>query len=750
MSLSRRIRSQAQVVLVLTTALLTGCLPQKVSKLLGLGEDLTLTGTVVDPMGSPVGDALIFVEKDKEAIATTAANGTFTAKLSEGRLLKLKGNTDNVRDVFYLYAQKDLPEVRIGISPYVEIQTRGKRDLGAIKLGQPAKLEGKVFLMPRGKNGEPANGARVRVGRYETLTKPDGSFLLEVAPSGKVPLNVSANEFAPDRREIDVAPSSLTSLPAPMYLFPPQGVSGSLYPSPVIIDSAMIQQGHPFVRTFFAMSSQSASYVRMHHDRNLLEKEGRWFPMREKFDYDFPKQGGHNLYYQFSDSAQRNMSPIYQLGVAIDLFEDSEGVYIDDGSGISLSPEVVVNIDVPAAAFRMRLAETAEGLLTKPWRTVSSRVFHRFDPGAAIGGTLVENYFLRTINVQFVDATGLESVVFSARTQLHLMESQGFRIDTGNGYAFKRMLDLTADVPATAIEMRVWDDLTVTPANTPWVVATPLRQYLLTPKLDPNNGQITVSGPRKVYLQYRDAAGWTSAVYERSVYVDLFPLNPGNVFTINNGAPMSPLRIVNLQINVPPNAREMRIFEPREALIQAFQTLQNEVFVVSLGGLASGLNAFERANIWLSVAQAASYNFYFPGSKVLFLQFRDADFMVSPVYQQSIIINEDIVPQSFGFLIDGGAAVTTNQLVNLSLVAPPDAVDFAVFEGNTAPTTPNFLQLPTPTHNLNFCLSSGSGSKIIEVVFRNIEKQTISGIQSTIFYDRPTTNPLLCGPQPVP
>lgn len=749
MSLSRWLQLRAQTFLALWVSfLLAGCLPQKVSRLLGLGEELTITGRVVDTSDQPVSDVLIFVEKNREAITTTAGDGTFTAKLSESALLKLKGNTDNARDVFYLYVQKDLPEPRVGVSPYIEIQTRGQRHVGDIRLVTPAKLEGKVMLMPRGKNGEPANGARVRIGRYETLTKPDGTFLLDMTPSGKVPLSISANEFAPNRTEIDIQPAGVTSLPAPLYLFPPQGVSGALYPSPIIIDSSMIQQGHPFVRTFFAMASQSAAYIRMHHDKNLLEKEGRWFPLREKFDYDFPKQGGHNLYYQFTDAAQKNNSPIYQLGVALDLFADSTGVTIDDGSGFSYAPEVILNIDVPAAAFRMRVAESPEGLLTRPWRTVSSQVFHRFDPITSIAGMAVEHTYLRTVNVQFVDATGLESVVFSARTQLILMQSDGFRVDTGNGYAFKRMLDLTVDVPSTARQMRMWDDLTANPANAPWLSAVPAVQYLLTPKLDPSNGQLSVSGPRKVFLQFRDAAGWESEVHERSVYVDLWPINPATVFTINNGAPTSNLQIVNLQVNVPPNAREMRIFEPGDKIIQAFRALQNEVFVVSLGGLGTQFQGFDRSNIWLSVAQAASYNFYFAGSKVLFLQFRDADLVVSPVYQQSILVNEDITSQPYGFLINGGSAVTTNQLVNISLVAPPDAVDFTIFEGNNPPSTPNYLALPSPTHNLNFCLSAGSGSKIIEVVFRNIEKQTLSGIQSTIIYNPPDTDPQLCGPAP--
>lgn len=749
MSLSRWIHSRTQIFLALSISLgLAGCLPQKVSRLLGLGEELTLTGRVVDASDQPVGDVLIFVEKEREALTTTAADGTFTAKLTEPALLKLKGNTDNARDVFYLYVQKDLPEPRVGVSPYIEIQTRGQRNIGNIRLVAPAKLEGKVMLMPRGKNGEPANGARVRIGRYETLTRPDGTFLLEMAPSGKVPLSVSANEFAPNRTEIDILSTGVTALPAPMYLFPAQGVSGALYPSPVIIDSSMIQQGHPFVRTFFAMASQSAAYIRMHHDKNLLEKEGRWFPLREKFDYDFPKQGGHNLYYQFTDAAQKNNSPIYQLGVALDLFADSKGISIDDGSGFSFAPEVIVNIDVPAAAFRMRVAESPESLLMRPWRTVSSQVFHRFDPITSIAGVAVEHTYLRTVNVQFVDATGLESVVFSARTQLILMQSDGFRIDTGNGYAFKRMLDLTVDVPSTARQMRIWDDLTSNPSNAPWLSAVPAIQHLLTPKLDPNSGQLTVSGPRKVYLQFRDAAGWESEVHERSVYVDLWPLNPGSVFTINNGSPISTLQLVNLQINVPPNAREMRIFEPGDKIIQAFRSLQNEVFVVTLGGLSTQFQGFDRSNVWLSAASFASYNFYFPGSKVLFLQFRDADLMVSPVYQQSILVNEDIISEPYGFLINGGAAVTDNQLVNISLVAPADAVDFAIFEGNAAPATPNFLALPTPTHNLNFCLSGHSGSKIIEVVFRNIEKQILSGVQSTIIYNPPLTDPQLCGPLP--
>ena len=131
-----------------------------------------------------------------------------------------------------------------------------------------------------------------------------------------------------------------------------------------------------------------------------------------------------------------------------------------------------------------------------------------------------------------------------------------------------------------------------------------------------------------MYLQFSDPAGFESKVYKAITYIEIFPIEwreqifvGPNVFEFNDGNIVSNKFLVNIDLVPPPNAVEVAIFEG----------------IIVAGGIINLVR--DTRNFWLDVNQPLSHNFEYDGAKVVYVQFRDRDHALSPVYSNFITID---------------------------------------------------------------------------------------------------------------
>lgn len=762
--MKRLLLSVIQISMV--SAFLAGCLPRTISEMFNLGNNLTIKGRIVDASGQSLADTLIFVERDTDSSASTDSNGQFEIKLTEDRLVRLKGQVDPTRAVFYLYAEKGISSNKtVGMSELIELSARGSRSVRDITLKSGATVKGVIQALPQGRSLGAAEGATVRVGRSTTTVATDGSFELKDVPEGKLVLTASAPELANTRDNIVTVAGDTYTLTRPLVLYSERGISGSLIPVPTVVTADMIQQGHPFVRYFFASGSADVRYVRYNSNLDLLKKSSPWIPMKDKLEYDFPGTGGYTLYYQFADETRQRLSDVYQSTLSLDVFEDSKGITINDGSGVSASSLVTVNIDVPLAAYRMRISDNIDTLLNKPWQRPSDKKFVQFDPIRVESGQVLERFQMRGVYVQFTTATGLESIVFSAAVKLDLMNDGIVNLGQpgGSGVFFRRKVPVYIErVPTNAMQVRVADDLqTVSdqpwidvghvPANSPVIV-----DHVLFLENDLTNlpGIIYkyARGNRTINVQFRDAAGFVSSTYQQQIFIDLFPylngyssnpaaqvVNIAPCSTSYSGCPGSPYssvlvdsRRVTIQINP-------EIFQPNTSTnLFPDVPMYARLYELSLNNFDLNLNLDIRdfliqetdtrrtTNLAIDpLTQTLDYVFLTGGPKILYLQFIDPNGVISGAVQ--IPVDIEVFPgNDYGF--DFGPLSTTNpNLLNIILHPPINATKYRIWEGNFDGDVANAPWQSFPDPNVQFLSSTGSGPKVINVQYLS-EGFSLSGV----------------------
>jgi hypothetical protein len=210
-----------------------------------------------------------------------------------------------------------------------------------------------------------------------------------------------------------------------------------------------------------------------------------------------------------------------------------------------------------------------------------------------------------------------------------------------------------------------------------------ITEYVFPPLRSPAGGMMPL------FLQFSDAQGNLSVVYNTSVVIDLFPAVTDDVLTIEDGASVTPNRLVNLKIKIPANAYQMRVFEAGPDF--DFNLGSNADGVIGEGNEGNS----EATKIWVTAQNNFFYNFSSPGSKHLFLQFRDIDGSVSAAYS-AVILVQPFLPISqggFGFTINGGAPTTLVRNVTLSIAPPPNAVAFRFAQDRTPMPIDGWLTL---------------------------------------------------------
>src|SRR5690606_23324229 len=124
-------------------------------------------------------------------------------------------------------------------------------------------------------------------------------------------------------------------------------------------------------------------YMRFHHDRDSFDKnvgDASWQPVKRRVDYDFPGNGGHNLFVQFADGGKAQMSRVLTIQSNVNIFPDDSGVAIGDGSGIITNRNAPITISRPSIATRMRIHHIREALRQSDWLPAANVYEYLFPP----------------------------------------------------------------------------------------------------------------------------------------------------------------------------------------------------------------------------------------------------------------------------------------------------------------------------------------------------------------------------------
>jgi hypothetical protein len=239
----------------------------------------------------------------------------------------------------------------------------------------------------------------------------------------------------------------------------------------------------------------------------------------------------------------------------------------------------------------------------------------------------------KTAYVQFRDAAGNISAQVTDSIVLADLTPPTGSVLINNGAATTNQLPVTLMLNATgAAQMRFsWN-------GTTW---SAWETYATTRNLTMPAG---ADGVRTLYVQYRNAAPamTLSAVYSDTILLDR-GLPTGTV-VINGGAATTDLRDVVLSLNATDTANAVTSMRLRWSTAQAW-------------------------GAW--VPYATTQNATLPGtngSKMAYVQFRDAAGNISAQVADSIVL-ADVTPPTGSVLINGGAASTNVRAVTLNLSA---------------------------------------------------------------------------------
>jgi len=771
-----------------------GCTKSPSQTRAAVTDMLIMSGVAVDGNGSPVSGATVTIERDPMVLTTSDDAGNFSLSLTRTQVAAIGNSMDERRLSFVVYIQKKSLNLYSATTP-ISLSDIGLKNLGTITISAAGGYSGKVLLAHAGQIKGAAGDSQVYIGPVKATVTTDGSFLADSVPSGKVPLSVAAPAMHAFYDQVEILSGSMQNRADPIILFSGTGPDGIVIEKANRSLSDLVKGGHPTSKRFAAHPADQTVYVRFSADLSKLEALGSqernlaagrilsganlvapgsassstlprgntstaaanattpgvsqtdipWYPVAQDFDFDFPEAGGQTLYYQFSSGTKTKFSAIYQTGVNVDPFADSNGFIIDDGSGYSPTSRVKISVTVPAAAVSMRFASDEKTIASALWRPISANAVYDFLPKDTDPGT-GNTALARELFGQFQDAYGHTSGLFHATTNLNLFSGLGFRLGDGSGFWSSQLAPLSISLPAGATKMRIGESLDVIKDRL-WQTASQQTQYLFVPQLDTVNSFYFVAGNREVCLQVEDDNAFISQAICRKVNIDLFSMpNPG--FKINGGDSATTSRIVTLQINVPKDALEMRIFENAP---QGGSIGNGTVSIINVGGSISTIA--ERT--WLVASNVATYTFSSNGSKALRVQFRTKGGLVSSTYEQNITLIPFI--ESFGmtsFTINGApfnsAPVVIDPVLQVAVFNVPESAVWAglavasnlrdaiattqgdsILNSNSGAITTVWQDVRSP---LMLQLKT-SGTKTIQLQFRNANGDLSPVFQQTVYFE---------------
>ena len=738
----------------------TSCTRSAKSRVQSQDLSLIVKGKVVDPLGSPLSQAAVFLGQKEVPVSATSPEGLFVVQLDNNALQERTSLSDNPQETPTLSFYVLHTDRRLGaISSPVNFAEVGEIDLGVMITKQTSDFNGRIIQADQNLNLSLSNGSQILLGPFQTSSSSSGFFTFKNVPVGTLPLKintpkipagtgfttrtltVSVPEIPPKEETINSGENQkeLEILsPETFVVFQEDGPTGLIVPepSPSGGSAANTILTTPTRRSFKLFTNSKSRFIRYHHDRRILENlpsippkdsptvvdsSSSWKVIQEKISYDFPADGGQSLFYQFADLNKTTASEIYKVELDIDIFRDTNGFKIGEGEKIVLKSTEMLQIDVPNLAVAMRIAPDLRSLSSTPWQKAQRQFTYTFETKARdVPGSDVS---FREIYLQFRDAFGRESKMFRQEATLDIFRDFDFVIADGTGIVRSRNVEINFRLTQDITGIRIAENRESL-QKAFWQHPERSLTYALTVRQDQATGFFLLGGRRELCIQANSASNIESPVYCRGFEVELFNQNQGRL-VVNDGIRIATSRLVKVNIAIPENAYEMRIFENGPDTTAAGDT----VVLFPGTGLARSTNA-ERA--WMVPVNETFYVFNTVGSRVLYLQFRTVDGIVSSIYQQSIVILP--IAEAYGntqIVLNSGSAYTLFPVIGVSILNLPTTATAMLISVNSPPNPLNLgaWQMIEPYVEIPI---SVPGPKTVFVLFRNSDREITPHIQKVI------------------
>lgn len=281
------------------------------------------------------------------------------------------------------------------------------------------------------------------------------------------------------------------------------------------------------------------------------------------------------------------------------------------------------------------------------------------------------------------EALDKKSDILQVAVNIDSCEGVGIVMGDGSGVTRTRKTSVSLNgTPSNATRVRISEDIAGITTR-PWQSIAPSVEFILSAQSSSFGGgseQSSAQAIRQVFVQIGTTSG-ECPVMAGSIDLDPFPAQD-NMFVINGGNQITPSRIVQIDIpSLPQNAYEMRFAELTPPVISSTSTNNN--------------NAIINSTPWMRALPTSSFMFQGTGTRMLSLQFRDIDGLVSSSYSATI----DVVPSQLADF-----AISFSQISVLTPIIPPPPSRYLV------------LQLLPPQNALAFryleIVSDGSNSNL--------------------------------------
>ncbi len=253
-----------------------------------------------------------------------------------------------------------------------------------------------------------------------------------------------------------------------------------------------------------------------------------------------------------------------------------------------------------------------------------------------------------------------KSDILQVSLNIDSCEGMAFSIGDGSGITTTRktLIHLN-ETPSNATRVRVSEDITSITSR-PWLSIAPSVEFILSTQNSVGGGgsdQSSAQAIHPVYVQIGTTSGECPVI---SSTIDLQPFPNGNqMLVINGGANLTPSRIVQVDVpNLPPNAYEMRFTELTPPIVST-STSSNSSLIIS------------NTTPWMRAQPTTSFMFQGVGTRMLAMQLRDIDGLVSSTYTATI----DVVPSQVADF-----AISFSQISVLAPIIPPPPSRYLVLQ----------------------------------------------------------------------
>jgi N-acetylneuraminic acid mutarotase len=398
-------------------------------------------------------------------------------------------------------------------------------------------------------------------GNYAMTGVPDGMHNLFFERDGYYRGQIEAVEVAGDMAISDIQLALST------------GANGAVF----LQSGAAIH----YARTVSVVVAATASAVLMKVAENQGFVGATWTPLKTSFSYTFDTPGTKTLWVTVADANGLESSP-FSSNINIQLFPDDIGLAIAGGASLVDSRSQTATLTVPPNAYEMRVSADA-AFSGVAWGPPASSVALVFPAAGSC-----------TLFVQFRDADGFTSPVYSDAIEVDLFQGAAISVANGDDVITTRSIPITVTVPANATWARYSTSADFLGASWEPVAASKVLVV-------PDEGEWTV------HVQFKDDDGMMSPILNDEVEVDLFP---SGAVTIAGGSSTVFSRTVSLGVSAPGNAVEMCI---------------------------ASTSTFSPSDC-VPVATSASFTFEGDGLRTVYLQFLDADGFESEVYSDDVAV----------------------------------------------------------------------------------------------------------------